>query len=268
MGTDGKASEAAVEALAHMLSERSLIKCDGTGSLHAQHLFFVVNQNRLRYGDDGLEKILTADKGEEAKDLRDLIGKTYPENRRHFHTVPADIKADFVEKWEALHEAIQESLTPLKMGKLWMTGAQTVQMLRQVEKELRKHGKVSLPSLHRNVILDSWLKPTMGQVLSSRMDKLLEGFTEEELATQRVGSVSGDCKECGQVAAVGWLDPDIEDIFAQGAEVRILQWLPPMASGPSRAGDQDVALLGLLNAAGHRHRLTGNAGTQVVATFV
>merc|ERR1712032_1358606 len=213
--TDGKASEAAVEALAHMLSERSLIKCDGTGSLHAQHLFFVVNQNRLRYGDDGLEKILTADKGEEAKDLRDLIGKTYPENRRHFHTVPADIKADFVEKWEALHEAIQESLTPLKMGKLWMTGAQTVQMLRQVEKELRKHGKVSLPSLHRNVILDSWLKPTMGQVLSSRMDKLLEEFTEEELATQRVGSVSGDCKECGQVAAVGWLDPDIEEFFCE-----------------------------------------------------
>lgn len=213
--TDGKASEAAVEALAHMLSERSLIKCDGTGSLHAQHLFFVVNQNRLRYSEDGLEKILTADKGEDAKELRDLIGNTYPENRRHFHTIPADVKGDFAQKWDALNDAIRESLTPLKMGKLWMTGAQTVQMLRQMEKELRKHGKVSLPSLHRNVILDSWLKPTMGQVLSSRMDKLLEEFTEEELATQRVGSVKGDCKECGNEAAVGWLDPDIEEFFCE-----------------------------------------------------
>merc|ERR1712232_152042 len=87
--TDGKASEAAVEALAHMLEERSLIKCDGTGSLHAQHPFFVVNQNRLRYSKDGLEKILAADKGEEAKEIRELISKSYPENRRHFFTVPA-----------------------------------------------------------------------------------------------------------------------------------------------------------------------------------
>ncbi|CAJ1443859.1 unnamed protein product [Effrenium voratum] len=34
--TDGKASEAAVEALGRMLEERALIKCDGTGSLQAR----------------------------------------------------------------------------------------------------------------------------------------------------------------------------------------------------------------------------------------
>merc|ERR1712039_1119759 len=56
--TDGKASESAIEALANMLQERSLIKCDGTGSLQAQTLVFVVNQNRLRYSDDALETIL------------------------------------------------------------------------------------------------------------------------------------------------------------------------------------------------------------------
>jgi flagellar motor component MotA len=213
--TDGKASEAAVEALAMMLQERSLIKCDGTGSLHAQHLFFVVNQNRLRYDNDGLEKILACDKDEEAKDLRELIGKTYPEDRRHFHTVPGDHKKDFEERWEALHEALRESMTPLKMGKLWMTGAQTVQMLRAIETQLRKHGKVSLPSLHKNVILDGWLKPTMGQVLNSRMDKLLEEFTEEELATQKVGKCKGTCQECKQADANGWLDPDVEEFFCE-----------------------------------------------------
>jgi len=37
-------------------------------------------------------------------------------------------------------------------------------MLRKVETELRTRGKVSLPSLHRHVILDGWLKPTVGQV--------------------------------------------------------------------------------------------------------
>ena len=42
-------------------------------------------------------------------------------------------------------------------------------MLRRVEEELRTRGKVSLPSLHRHVILDGWLKPTVGQVGSLRV---------------------------------------------------------------------------------------------------
>jgi len=212
--TDGKASEAAVEALAHMLQERSLIKCDGTGSLQAQSLLFVVNQNRLRYSDGALEAILTADQDEEGKELRGLIAAAYPEHRRQFFSVPCDSKGDFEERWERLHGAILEAAGPLQMGKLWMTGAQVAEMLRHVEQLLRKHGTVSLPSLHRHVILDSWLKPTVGQVLSSRMDKLLEGFSEEELATQKVGSVSGKCTECG-AAADGWLDPDIDDFFCE-----------------------------------------------------
>ena len=40
-------------------------------------------------------------------------------------------------------------------------------MLRRVEVELRTRGKVSLPSLHRHVILDGWLKPTVGQAGTS-----------------------------------------------------------------------------------------------------
>jgi len=212
--TDGKASEAAVEALARMLQERSLIKCDGTGSLQAQSLLFVVNQNRLRYSDGALESILAADQDEEGRELRGLIGAAYPEERRQFFSVPCDSKGDFEARWERLHGAIREAALPLKMGKLWMTGAQVAEMLRHVEQLLRKHGKVSLPSLHRHVILDSWLKPTVGQVLSTRMDKLLEGFTEEELATQKVGSVSGKCTDCG-TDADGWLDPDIEDFFCE-----------------------------------------------------
>merc|ERR1712187_202223 len=121
-------------------------------------------------------------------------------------------KKDFEVRLNKLHDDIREAATPLKMGKLWMTGAQVVQMLKRIELELSKHGKVSLPSLHRRVILDSWLKPTVGQVLSSRMDKLLEGFSEEELATQKVGQVLGTCTEC-KTEANGWLDPDIEDFF-------------------------------------------------------
>mmetsp|Transcript_25060 Transcript_25060/g.52046 ORF Transcript_25060/g.52046 Transcript_25060/m.52046 type:complete len:379 (-) Transcript_25060:67-1203(-) len=211
--TDGKASESAVEALGHMLQERSLIKCDGTGSLQAQSLLFVVNQNRLRYKEDALESILAAEHDEEATEIRGLISASYPEDRRGFFCVPSDSKGDFEAKWEKLHEAIRHAAVPLKMGKLWMTGAQVAEMLKQVEQLLRKHGKVSLPSLHRHVILDSWLKPTVGQVLSSRMDKLLEGFSEEELATQTVGSVSGKCTECGAENVEGWLDPDIDDFF-------------------------------------------------------
>lgn len=213
--TDGKASEAAVEALAGMLQERSLIKCDGTGALQAQSLLFVVNQVRLRYSDDALERVLSAEHDEERMELRALISAAYPEERRHFLTIPSDYKKDFEAKWETLQAAIHEAALPLKMGKLWMAGPQMATMLTQIEQLLRKHGKVSLPSLHRHVILDSWLKPTVGQVLSTRMDKLLEGFSESELATQTVGLVKGKCTECGALDSDGWLDPDIEEFFCE-----------------------------------------------------
>jgi len=212
--TDGKASEAAIEALAQMLQERSLIKCDGTGSLHAQSLIFVVNQNRLRYKDEALETILAAQYDEERTDLRELISGAYPADRRQFCTVPSDHKPEFAEQWSKLHDTIYEAARPLKMGKLWMTGLQTAGMLRQIEQLLRKHGKVSLPSLHRHVILDSWLRPTVGQVLQTRMDKLLEGFSEEELAKQKVGQVAGTCSDCKE-SANGWLDPDTEDFYCE-----------------------------------------------------
>jgi len=212
--TDGKASEAAIEALALMLQERALIKCDGTGTLQAQTLLFVVNQNRLRYDEGALETILSRRDDEEGAELRDLIDKAYPEGRRFFHTVPPDTKKGFAERWQALQEAVHGAAGPLKMGKLWMTGAQVVSMLRQVEKELRTRGKVSLPSLHRHVILDSWLKPTVGQVLASRMDKLVESNAEELLVKHKVGSVKGACNECKKEGD-GWLDPDIEEFFCE-----------------------------------------------------
>merc|ERR1740138_411723 len=139
----------------------------------------------------------------DGQELRELISKAYPADRRRFHTIPSEEKNTFSEKWEQLHDGIREAARPLKMGKLWMTGAQMVGMLNRIEMELRTHGKVSLPSLHRHVILDSWLKPTVSQVLSSRMDKLLEEFTEEELATHKVGEVQGKCAECGQ-EGIGW----------------------------------------------------------------
>lgn len=211
--TDGKASEAAIQALARMLEERSLIKADGTGSIHAQSLLFVVNQNRLRYQEDTLERILSATHGEDRVEVRQLINNAYPEDRRDFYTVPSDGKGEFTERWEKLSEAIRTAAVPLKMGRLWMTGAQVNGMLEQIEKELIKHGKVSLPSLHRHVILDSWLRPKISQVLGSRMDKLLEGFSENELKKHRVGDVQGKCNECGKVDAGGWLDPDIEEFF-------------------------------------------------------
>lgn len=212
--TDGKASEAAVEALARMLEERSLIKCDGTGSLQAQTLLFVVNQSRLRYGEDALEKILSADHSEERKEIRSLISKAYPEHRRHFFTIPVDNKSEFEDRWEKLNEAIRDAAKPLSMGKLWMTGKQVVQMLRRVEEELRTRGKVSLPSLHRHVILDGWLKPKVGQVLQSRMDKLLEDLSQDQFASQKVGSVEGYCSGC-QNSKKGWLDPDVEEFFCE-----------------------------------------------------
>lgn len=197
-----------------MLQERSLIKQDGTGSIHAQSLLFVVNQNRLRYGDDALEKILSARKGAECAEIRELISKAYPQDRREFFTVPVEDKKEFEPQWNKLEEAIREACVPLKMGKLWMTGVQVVQMLQKVESELRKRGKVSLPSLHRHVILDGWLKPTMGQILGSNMEKMLENFSEAELATQKVGAVAGICTECKKEGN-GWLDPDIDDFFCE-----------------------------------------------------
>uniref|UniRef100_A0A7S3TKQ1 Uncharacterized protein n=1 Tax=Strombidinopsis acuminata TaxID=141414 RepID=A0A7S3TKQ1_9SPIT len=198
-----------------MLEERSLIKCDGTGSLHAQTLLFVVNQVRLRYTEDALETILSRDADEEGTELRKLIASSYPEDRRKFFSVPSDDRADFADKWDALHEAIRESAPPLKMGQLWMTGAQVAQMLRRMEMLLRKHGKVSLPSLHRHVILDGWLRPTISQVLQSRMDKLLDSFGPDELCHQQVGEVTGECKECSAENVMGWLDPDVEDFFCE-----------------------------------------------------
>jgi len=213
--TDGKASEAAVEALSGMLEERSLIKLDGTGSMHAQNLLFVVNQNRLRYGDDALEKILAAKHNQERMELRELIGKAYPDDRRQFFTVPSDEKGEFEPRWAKLSDAIREAATPLKMGKLWMTGLQVVQMLQKIEAELTKHGTVSLPRLHRHVILDGWLKPKIGQILGSRMDKMIENFTAQEFATQKVGTVNGKCAECSKEDSKGWLDPDIDEFFCE-----------------------------------------------------
>lgn len=213
--TDGKASEAAIEALSHMLEERSLIKCDGTGSLHAQTLFFVVNQNRLRYQEDALEKILSVKKDPESDEMRELIAKAYPDGRRQFFTVPSDHKKDFEDRWAVLHEAVREAAQPLKMGKLWMSGPQVVQMLRGIEQALSTHGKVSLPNLHRHVILDGWLKPTVSQVLSSRMDKLCAEFDKGEFAAHKVGVATGLCTECGKQNSDGWLDPDIEEFFCQ-----------------------------------------------------
>mmetsp|Transcript_43416 Transcript_43416/g.100052 ORF Transcript_43416/g.100052 Transcript_43416/m.100052 type:complete len:388 (-) Transcript_43416:39-1202(-) len=214
--TDGKASEAAVEALAHMLEERRLIKCDGTGSIHAQSLIFVVNQNRLRYSEDTLERILAMKKDFEGTELRELISETYPAERRSFHAVPQDDKKEFAQKWDALHESIHQAAQPLKMGKLWMTGKQVVEMLRRIEVELRKHGKVSLPSLHRHVILDSWLKPKVSQVIASGLHKLVEGTNPDDWVNHRVGSVKGTCEQCKQEQVVGWLDPDIDDFFCEG----------------------------------------------------
>lgn len=211
--TDGKASEAAIEALSMMLQERALIKCDGTGSLAAQTLLFVVNQNRLRYQDDTLEKILDAKHDMERVELRELISKAYPEDHRFFFTVPGDHKPDFEEKWEALRDGIHKTMQPLKMGKLWMTGAQMGQMLTKVEEELRTRGKVSLPSLHRHVILDSWLRPTVGQILSSRLDKLLEESGQEHIQSHQVGTVEATCNECKKDNAQGWCDPDTDDFY-------------------------------------------------------
>lgn len=211
--TDGKASEAAIEALSMMLQERSLIKCDGTGTLGAQTLHFVVNQNRLRYQDDTLEKILDAKHDEERVELRELISKAYPADRRAFHTVPDEGKKDFEEKWNALRDSIHEKMRPLKMGKLWMTGAQMGQMLTKVEEELRTRGKVSLPSLHRHVILDTWLKPTVGQIMSSRLDKLYEEAGADHLAKHAVGTVTMDCFECKKEQTLGWCDPDTDDFY-------------------------------------------------------
>lgn len=211
--TDGKASEAAIEALSMMLQERALIRCDGTGSLAAQTLLFVVNQNRLRYQDDTLEKILDAKHDEERVELRELIAKAYPEDHRFFYTVPGDHRPDFEEKWNKLRDGIHNTMKPLKMGKLWMTGAQMGNMLTKIESELRTRGKVSLPSLHRHVILDTWLKPTVGNIMASRLDKLFDEAGVAHLQENKVGIVKEDCTECKKEGALGWCDPDTDDFY-------------------------------------------------------
>jgi len=213
--TDGKASEAAIEALGHMLEERALIKCDGTGSLHAQSLLFVVNQNRLRYDENALETILSMRSDSMSGALRECIAKAYPENRRQFFTIPPDNKKDFEEKWMALRTALDKAACPLKMGKLWMTGGQVKGMLERIESQLRNHGKVSLPSLHRHVILDSWLKPKVGQILASGLHNLTAEAGAEMLQKHKVGSVQGNCQECKAVGVKGWQDPDIDDFFCE-----------------------------------------------------
>jgi len=213
--TDGKASEQSIEALSMMLQERALIKCDGTGSLAAQSLLFVVNQNRLRYQEDTLEKILDAKHDSERIELRELISKAYPEDHRFFFTVPGDHKPDFEEKWTQFRDGINNTMQPLKMGKLWMTGAQMGGMLTKIEEELRTRGKVSLPSLHRHVILDSWLRPKVSQIMSSRMDLLLEEAGAEHLATHQVGIVEATCTDCKKENAQGWCDPDNDDFYCQ-----------------------------------------------------
>jgi len=211
--TDGKASEAAIEALALMLQERSLIKCDGTGSLHAQTLLFVVNQVRLRYGEDALEKILAVKKDAESSSLRDLISEAYPEGRRGFYTVPTEGTKDFDARMDILQAALHEATKPLQMGKLWMTGKQVVGMLRKIEAELRTRGKVSLPSLHRHVILDSWLKPKINEVLASGFQNVIEKSAKDEWKKQKTGPCKGDCQECKKEGVTGWQDPDIDDFF-------------------------------------------------------
>jgi len=87
------------------------------------------------------------------------------------------------------------------------------QMLTKVEEEIRTRGKVSLPSLHRHVILDSWLKPTVGQILSTRLDKLHEEFSEDFMMHHKVGKVISNCTDCKKENAEGWNDPDTDDFY-------------------------------------------------------
>ena len=96
-----------------------------------------------------------------SQEVRSLISKAYPEHQRHFFSVPVDNKSEFEElvwgltvqaassswmllalclsfncsisgpleeKWEKLHECVRAAAVPLKMGKLWMTGAQAGSM--------------------------------------------------------------------------------------------------------------------------------------------
>ena len=73
---------------------------------------------------------------------------------------------------------------------------EVVQMLRKVETELRTRGKVSLPSLHRHVILDGWLKPTVGQVgyLPGFANQLHFGSHHERINMESVQSVTRESR--------------------------------------------------------------------------
>lgn len=210
---DGKASESALEALGVTLRERSAIKVDGTGSLNVQTLFFVVNQNRLRYKEDALNQILATKTDEAGTDLREAINAAYPEERRHFFTVPLDHKPGFEENIGDLHKVLKASAQPVKLGALIMNGEQLAQTLTRIECEIGLNDCVSLSSLHRRVIMDSVLKPTVALLLKEGLDKIGDKVTKYERA--RVSSVQGDCQECKAKGVNGWKDPDISEFFCQ-----------------------------------------------------
>lgn len=164
------ASEEALQNLGASVAAKELIKSDANSPLPATKLVFVVNKNTLRYGDGHFEKILEAQHDPSRTELREVIKKTFPD--RTFHPVPMMGMPNFEDEVASFRKTVLESAKPLAMGGANLTGAQLCDLLERMAAALKQTNEVCFPSMHRYVIFDGFLLPTLEACITSLEEKL------------------------------------------------------------------------------------------------
>mmetsp|Transcript_15524 Transcript_15524/g.24594 ORF Transcript_15524/g.24594 Transcript_15524/m.24594 type:complete len:604 (-) Transcript_15524:194-2005(-) len=176
----GMASEQALQALGGSLAASSLINLDGE-KIPSRGLHFVVNKNTLKYNDDALESMLEIkDSLDDArKEVRQSIKDSFAE--REFHSIPMMGMPNFEDSVKKLRKNILSKRKTLTMGGAPISGEACVGLLQLIVKEIHASNQVSFPSMHRYVILDGFLIPTVYRIADEYVEAMpdLQDYDED-----------------------------------------------------------------------------------------
>lgn len=162
---NGMASESALQALDTMLAAQSFIRMGTNAPGQRRRLTFVVNKTTLRYEDDTLEKMLSFDSAcEDRANVREAIREAFIE--RQFFSIPLRTVPEFEEKVFAFRNAVLCNVRPLEMGGVLINGPKLCRILQEAIKALESAKEISVPSMHRYVIMETFLKPRADEVFN------------------------------------------------------------------------------------------------------
>lgn len=168
---NGMASEQALQNLGMTLAARSMIRLDGAGALTEQHLVFAVNKNTLKYMGSALEKILNQQHSDAGRrELRETISAHFPE--RSFFAVPLIGMPNFEQTVQELRAEVLKNRRPLTIGGEPVDGPKLSGLLELIVQEIRKSNEISLPSMSRFIVYDSFLRPLVEEIVAESKGKI------------------------------------------------------------------------------------------------